>query len=104
MWNWNVIYVNFRDSYKPLSVLSRLKIEISQAIVWVIREYCDKNEIQKIWASLEVKIHREYLFPIVDRIDEFDGEETLTFQKQIREELVFVKERIKNFLEKEAKK
>lgn len=72
-------------------------------VLWVIREYCDKKEIQRIWAKLEMQIHRDYLFPIVDRIDDFDGEEILLFQKQIRQELVFVKERIKNFLEKEAK-
>lgn len=100
---WTITYVHFWNSPEPLSVLSRLKIEISQMVLWVIREYCDKNEIQRIWAKLKMQIHRDYLYPIVDRINDFDGEETLSFQKHIRQELVFVKERIKNFLEKEAK-
>lgn len=101
---WNIIYIKFWNSQEPLSILSRLKIEISQVVLWVIREYCDKKEIERIWNSLKMQIHRDYLFPIVDRIDDFEGEDILLFQKQIREELIFVKERIKNFLEKEAKK
>lgn len=97
----NVFYVNFWNSPEPLSVLSRLKIEISQMVLWVIREYCDKKEIERIWARLEMQIHRDYLFPIVDRIDDFEGVETLSFQKQIREELVFVRARILRALESE---
>lgn len=98
---WNVFYPKFWNSEKQISVLSRLKIEISQMVLWVIREFCEKNKIDKIWAALELQIHREYLFPIVDRIDEFEWEEILSFQKQIREEMMFLRGRIQRTLESE---